>query len=133
MEKWKADLHQVLQLPFQHLSLYSLTVEEHSLFGVQGVKQASDELEYAMYAYAIDELKKHGFTQYEIANFAKAGARSKHNQVYWRYENFHGIGCGARKTGDVMTTPVRCRNTLSAAHARKRSRSMRRNRCSRRS
>ena len=95
MEKWKADLHQVLQLPFQHLSLYSLTVEEHSLFGVQGVKQASDELEYAMYAYAIDELKKHGFTQYEIANFAKAGARSKHNQVYWRYENFHGIGCGA--------------------------------------
>lgn len=95
MEKWKADLHQVLQLPFQHLSLYSLTVEEHSLFGVQGVKQASDELEYAMYAYAIDELKKHGFTQYEIANFAKAGARSKHNQVYWHYENFHGIGCGA--------------------------------------
>ena len=76
MEKWKADLHQVLQLPFQHLSLYSLTVEEHSLFGVQGVKQASDELEYAMYAYAIDELKKHGFTQYEIANFAKAGARA---------------------------------------------------------
>ena len=35
MEKWKADLHQVLQLPFQHLSLYSLTVEEHSLFGVK--------------------------------------------------------------------------------------------------
>ena len=59
------------------------------------MKQASDELEYAMYAYAIDELKKHGFTQYEIANFAKAGARSKHNQVYWRDENFHGIGCGA--------------------------------------
>ena len=107
MEKWKADLHQVLQLPFQHLSLYSLTVEEHSLFGVQGVKQASDELEYAMYAYAIDELKKHFMASAAVP--------------------------AARKTGDVMTTPVRCRNTLSAAHARKRSRSMRRNRCLRRS
>lgn len=95
MAQWQEDLRLAAQLPFSHLSLYSLTIEEHSLFGVQGVKQADDELEYAMYAYAIDFLKEHGYIQYEIANFARDGLRSMHNQVYWRYEDFHGIGCGA--------------------------------------
>ena len=39
--------------------------------------------------------QEQGFWQYEIANFARKGHESKHNQVYWHYEDFHGIGCGA--------------------------------------
>lgn len=95
LAQWQADLAKAVQLPITHLSLYGLTIEEHSLFGKTGVQKAEDELEYEMYAYANAYLAKQGFTRYEVANFAKAGYSSKHNQVYWHYDWFHGIGCGA--------------------------------------
>lgn len=95
VEKWKEDLQQAVQLPINHISLYSLTIEENSVFGRQGIQKADDELEYQMYAEAIAFLEKHGFHQYEIANFAKNNTCSMHNLTYWHYEDFYGIGCGA--------------------------------------
>lgn len=92
---WKKDLMHAVSLPIQHISLYSLTIEENSVFGKRGIQKADDEIEYLMYAEAIKYLEKHGFKQYEIANFSKNGACSRHNLTYWQYEDFYGIGCGA--------------------------------------
>lgn len=112
MAMWLEDLHTALTLPISHISLYSLTIEENSVFGKRGVQKGEDELEYQMYAAAIDVLQRHGFSQYEVANFAKAGAFAKHNLVYWNYENFHGIGCGASGKEDAG----RYDNTRSLKH-----------------
>ncbi len=109
LEMWMSDLKQAISLPIQHISLYSLTIEENSVFGKRGIQKADDELEYAMYKYAIQFLHANGFQQYEIANFAKRNAFSKHNLTYWHYEDFAGIGCGA----SGKTTLGRYENTRS--------------------
>lgn len=95
MAHWKQDLTLALQLPITHISLYSLTIEEHSQFGREGVQPCDAELETDMFETAIHYLTTHGFEHYETSNFAKPGKRSMHNQMYWHYEDFYGIGCGA--------------------------------------
>lgn len=95
MEQWQKDLEIITSLNIQHISLYSLTIEPNSYFGRNHIEKGDDELEADMYEYAIDYLEQHGFIQYEISNFAKETYESKHNQMYWNYEDFVGIGCGA--------------------------------------
>lgn len=93
---WKADLQEVVEtLDIQHISLYALTIEEHSEFGRKNMKNIDAGIEADMYEYAISFLSKHGFVHYEISNFAKKGYQSLHNMEYWRYDDFYGIGCGA--------------------------------------
>lgn len=96
LDMWKQDLRELLaHAPISHISLYALTIEEHSKFGRSGVKNIEAQLEEDMYEYAQTYLEEQGFLQYEISNFAKAGMQSQHNRMYWTYEDFYGIGCGA--------------------------------------
>lgn len=96
MEMWKTDLAYIVKyFDITHISLYALTIEEHSTFGRMHVKNIDSQIEADMYEYAISFLQEHGFIQYEISNFSKVGKQSLHNQIYWKYENFYGIGCGA--------------------------------------
>lgn len=103
MEMWKEDLQDIAQhFQISHISLYALTIEEHSQFGRDGVQNIDADVEADMYLYAVSYLQQHGFTQYEISNFAKPNAASLHNQMYWNYEDFCGIGCGASgKSGHI--------------------------------
>ncbi|EHJ7843251.1 radical SAM family heme chaperone HemW [[Clostridium] innocuum] len=103
MQMWKEDLQDIIQhFQISHISLYALTIEEHSQFGRDGVQNIDADVEVDMDLYAVSYLEKHGFSQYEISNFAKPGAASVHNQMYWNYEDFCGIGCGASgKSGHV--------------------------------
>ncbi|MDF9823871.1 oxygen-independent coproporphyrinogen-3 oxidase [Breznakia sp. PF5-3] len=95
-EVWEKTLTKVVEIEaVTHVSVYSLTIEENSVFYKQGVKQIENESEAKMYQMAIDYLTSHGFVQYEVANFAKPEFSSKHNQYYWRYDDFYGIGVGA--------------------------------------
>lgn len=102
MEMWKSDLQEIAEFfPVQHISLYALTIEEYSEFGRSKVKNIDPSLEADMFEYAIQILEEHGFHHYEISNFAKPGCESRHNLMYWQYEDFAGIGCGASgKSGD---------------------------------
>lgn len=96
MSMWKEDLKTIVTtFPIEHISLYALTIEEHSKFGRMGIKNIDPEIEEDMYAFAQEYLPKYGFSQYEISNFSKQGKESKHNCMYWKYEDFYGIGCGA--------------------------------------
>ena len=91
----KRDLKFICTLPITHVSTYSLMIEEHTKFYVDGVTPVSEEMDEAMYWLMREELKKVGFAQYEISNFCKPGYESKHNLTYWDNAYYYGFGLSA--------------------------------------
>lgn len=91
----KQTIKDVLSLDIPHISLYSLTIEDNSVFAKKGYKSLDEEIEADMYEYIVKTLNAAGYIQYEIANFSKNGYESKHNLGYWRYEDFRGLSCGS--------------------------------------
>ncbi len=89
------DIKLASQLPIDHLSLYSLTIEDNAQFKRDNVEKMDDDLEARWYELAIKALAEADFNQYEISSFAKAGGQSQHNLAYWHYHDFIGIGPGA--------------------------------------
>lgn len=87
----------ILRLDPNHISLYSLTIEDNSLFGKRGVEPVDSDMETAMYLKAIEYLETNGYQHYEISNFAKPGFQSKHNKVYWHYQPYYALGVGASR------------------------------------
>jgi len=87
----KNDIELAKSLPINHLSSYSLTIEENTAFENENKNVALEDEE--LEKWFIDELKR-DFYQYEISNFSR-GYKSKHNLAYWRGENYIGIGAGA--------------------------------------
>ncbi len=79
-----------------HISAYVLKVEENTPFGRDASLCLPSQDEVAdMYLYAVQELEKAGYAQYEISNFAKKEMQSRHNLLYWNSENWLGIGPSA--------------------------------------
>lgn len=80
-----------------HISAYMLKIEEGTKFFELKDRLAlpDEDTTAEMYLKAVDELKKLGFNQYEISNFAKPGFESKHNLKYWLLEDYLGIGASA--------------------------------------
>jgi oxygen-independent coproporphyrinogen-3 oxidase len=78
-----------------HISIYSLTIEENSVFGKKGIRALDEDTEADMYEGLIKRLSELGYSQYEISNFARPGKESKHNVSVWNYHDFIGIGYGA--------------------------------------
>ena len=96
---WEATLERALSLGTEHLSLYALTLEPGTRFErleAGGKLDLPDEdVELSMYERSIALLTAAGLEHYEVSNFARPGHRSQHNQVYWRNEEYLGIGPGA--------------------------------------
>ena len=97
---WDAELRQALDLAIDHLSLYQLTIEDGTAFGdryaagkLRGLPD--DDSAADMYALTQELCGAAGFQGYEISNHAPAGRESIHNQIYWRYGDYAGIGPGA--------------------------------------
>ena len=97
LQQWQETLQKVTELNPEHLSCYSLIVEEGTAFYKnfeKGTLNLPDEdLERAMYAETIIYLREKGYTQYEISNFTKNNKPCIHNLVYWDLNEY--IGCGA--------------------------------------
>lgn len=91
----KKDLKQFIELDLPHLSIYSLQIEENSVFGKQQIQPCDADLEADMFEYIERFMKEHGYIHYEISSFCKPGYTSKHNLAYWQDQDFYGIGCGA--------------------------------------
>ncbi len=96
---WQSDLQKLMTLDIQHVSLYSLTIEQGTVFGnwfkkgqLQEVKEGENADQYEL---AVDSLKKADFHQYEVSNFSKDGQISRHNTNYWLGVSYIGIGPGA--------------------------------------
>lgn len=98
-EQMRHSLDAALRLHLTHYSLYSLKVEENTLFHTLYEKGQlplpSEEEEVEMYQMIIDRLEENGYGQYEISNFARPGFESRHNKMYWRNQNYYGLGAGA--------------------------------------
>ena len=96
---WRAELRTALSLAADHLSLYQLTIEEGTkfatLYGRGEFTLPDEELATALYDATSEEAARFGLQGYEISNYARPGAESRHNLAYWRYEDYAGIGPGA--------------------------------------
>ncbi len=95
MADLKEAAEYAVSLEPKHLSLYSLTIEENTVFAKKGYRPLDEDTEADMYEYICSTLPEKGFRQYEISNFARPGYESKHNLVYWHYEDFYGLSAGA--------------------------------------
>jgi oxygen-independent coproporphyrinogen III oxidase len=92
-ELLETDLKIIESLPIDHISCYSLTIEEGTKFYTQQDVQVEDEKRARE---LFQSLSKLGYEQYEISNFALNNkAKSKHNLGYWQYKEYLGIGAGA--------------------------------------
>ena len=92
---WEWNLNQVIGLNPEHISAYSLIVEEGTPFYDMELKLPSEEDERAMYAMTGDKLLTAGYEQYEISNYGKPGFQCKHNIVYWKRGDYLGFGLSA--------------------------------------
>jgi oxygen-independent coproporphyrinogen-3 oxidase len=85
----------------QHVSVYCLTWEKGTAFDSQRAKgllrPVDDPVERAMFVAAIDRLEAAGFEHYEVSNFAKPGARCRHNEAYWDCRPWEAFGPGAAR------------------------------------
>jgi oxygen-independent coproporphyrinogen-3 oxidase len=99
LKQWQDTLTQALALETDHLSLYSLIVEEGTGFYTLQQKGRlplpSDDTAADMFEMAVETAQSAGYAQYEIANFARPGRECRQNLHYWRNEPYHGFGCGA--------------------------------------
>jgi oxygen-independent coproporphyrinogen-3 oxidase len=96
---WRAELRQALALASDHLSLYQLTIEPGTAFATlhrRGeIVLPDDDTAAALYDATADEAARFGLAPYEVSNYARPGAESRHNLAYWRYQDYAGIGPGA--------------------------------------
>ncbi len=95
----KESLSKVLKLKPEHVSVYSLILEEGTVLEKQiengKLMLPDEELERAMYWYVKNTLEKSGFKHYEISNFAKEQKESKHNMNCWKQGQYRGFGIAA--------------------------------------
>ena len=95
MEELEEDVRDISLLGSEHLSLYTLTIEPNSRFFATQMKLDDDEKLAEQYVVIGRILRGHGFGQYEISNFARAGFESMHNKNYWQGGPYMGLGVGA--------------------------------------
>ena len=99
MDQVKENVAKAIDLDIPHMSLYSLILENQTVF-MNRMRRGKlplpkEELEAEMFEYIIEELEKAGFEHYEISNFSKPGFESRHNLVYWDNAEYYGLGAGA--------------------------------------
>jgi oxygen-independent coproporphyrinogen-3 oxidase len=104
MASWAESIEAICDLNIQHASLYMLEVDEDSRLGREliggGARYGAglvptDDIIAAMYESGCARLEQAGLLQYEISNFARLGAESRHNLRYWRRQPYLGVGLDA--------------------------------------
>ena len=94
-EGWVKNLRTVAELEPEHISAYSLIVEEGTPFAARKLNLPDEDTEYNMYEATAQILKEYGFEQYEISNYARKGRKCRHNVGYWTRQDYLGFGLGA--------------------------------------
>lgn len=99
LEEWCETLENVAAMGADHISCYSLQIEEGTVFGRMfsegDLTPVEDEQDREMYYKAKEILGNAGYKHYEISNFAKPGYQCKHNLIYWQTCQYLGVGAGA--------------------------------------
>lgn len=99
-DSFKHTLSEIVALRPEHISCYSLIVEENTPFYEMELNLPDEETDRKMYDFAVSFLVQNGYIQYEISNFAKSGFECRHNIKYWDREDYYGFGAGAHSLVD---------------------------------
>jgi putative oxygen-independent coproporphyrinogen III oxidase len=104
-QMWREELGRAIAEAAEHLSLYQLTIEEDTpFFGLHAagkLKTPDEAVARALYDVTQEVCDSHGLPAYEISNHARPGAECRHNLVYWRGQEYAGIGPGAHGRLDL--------------------------------
>ena len=96
---WKSNVQQALNLPINHISAYSLTVEQgtalHHFVKTKKYPSLYEEKSAIEFEYFLNEIKTKGWEQYEISNYCKPGGYAQHNTNYWKQKAYIGVGPSA--------------------------------------
>lgn len=96
IQDWKNTLESICELKPEHISAYSLIIEEgtafYKLYEKDKLELPSEDEERVMDKITKDILKDNGYHQYEISNFSLDGKECEHNKVYWSLEEYIGVG-----------------------------------------
>jgi len=108
-EKWRQQLAFALSFKAPHMSLYQLAIEPPSVFYKQGLEPIAEDEAANLYELTDEMMRAAGIPWYEISNYARKGAQSRHNLTYWRYGEYIGIGPSAHgrvrlKGGELYAT-----------------------------
>ena len=101
LDDLKLDLEKIIELSPEHISTYSLIVENGTKIkelieeNTDGYNIPSEDIERQMYWYIKNTLEEKGYGHYEISNFAKEGYESKHNLNCWNQKEYFGFGAAA--------------------------------------
>ncbi len=106
---WRDELARALALCADHLSLYQLTIEPGTAYEAQHrrgeIVLPDEDASSALYDATATAAAAYGLQAYEISNYARPGAESRHNLAYWRYDDYVGIGPGAHGRLRLDGTP----------------------------
>ena len=89
----KSDIKNILKLDVEHISTYSLIVEDNTM--IKDIIPIDEDTDAFFYELIKKKLKSKGYIHYEVSNFAKVGFESKHNLNYWDNNEYYGFGVGA--------------------------------------
>lgn len=89
------DIKYLKNFPLTHVSLYSLTIDENTIFNNLKYEEADEDLLRDMSDEATKILSEYGFNKYEVSNYSKPNYESKHNLTYWFDNEYYGIGISA--------------------------------------
>ena len=103
------DIRKAIALSPDHISIYSLILEEDSIFSKRGIEESSQDDQASQYEALYGLLEENGYHRYEFSSFAREGKKCRHNLTYWKDEPYYGVGLGA--SGYVGS--VRYKNTVS--------------------
>jgi putative oxygen-independent coproporphyrinogen III oxidase len=106
--RWSATLDRALGMGTEHLSLYQLTIEPGTRFATMVARREFDPLDAdtsaSLFELTQARTEAAGMPAYEISNHARSGAESRHNLMYWRYQDYAGVGPGAHGRRSGMRT-----------------------------
>ncbi len=94
---WEDDLERFMAMKLEHISFYDLKIEKGTPFYRirKSLKIAGVDIQAVMYKLGAKKLQNAGYIHYEVSSFSKNGRQSKHNQIYWKNEEYLGVGAGA--------------------------------------
>lgn len=95
LKTWETTLHRAAELKPEHISAYSLIIEEGTPFASMELDLPDEDTERMMYSRTREILAEYGYGRYEISNYALQGRECRHNIGYWIRTPYIGLGLGA--------------------------------------
>lgn len=99
VQDWRESLEEITKLNPEHISAYSLIIEEGTVFNKLYIEDKlvlpTEDQEREMYLISKDILEKNQYSQYEISNYSKVNKECIHNKIYWETKEYIGVGVSA--------------------------------------